>query len=125
MNDYELKLLQSFPRSFVNHNGEFIADLKTNQYFNLVDVENEFQCSCKVLEWLSRSASKGEPYRTHLKNREYQDKMLRGINAFLGTEFSHEDMELIYQGLGNGINRKRTEDFIRTAYCFEVLKEGL
>lgn len=125
MTDYEIKLLNCFPGSFVNHNVEFIADLKSNQYFILGDVENEFQCSCKVLEWLSRSASKGEPYRANAKNCEYQDKMLRGINAFLGTEFSHEDMELIYQELGNSINRKLTEAFIRSAYCLDVLKEGL
>ena len=38
--------------------------------------------------------------------------MLAGINAFLDTDFSHEDMELIYTYMGSGIKHGLTLVFI-------------
>ena len=38
--------------------------------------------------------------------------MLAGINAFLDTDFSYEDMELIYTYMGGGIKHGLTLVFI-------------
>lgn len=108
MTDYELKLLKSFPKSFINHLGEFIGSLKENPYFCLADCKNELDVKCKVLEWFSRPACKNK-------------YMLDGINRFLETDFSFEDMELIYQELGNGVNRNLTLKFIKSGYDLNVL----
>ena len=58
-----IRLMNCFPGSFINHNGEFIAHLKSNTYLCLADCESEQDIMCKVLEWLSRAASKGKPTR--------------------------------------------------------------
>ena len=121
MTDYELKLLKSFPKSFINHLGEFVGSLKENPYFCLADCENELDVKCKVLEWFSRPASYSRFYSSEKKNREYHKYMLSGINRFLKTDFSFEDMELIYQKLGNRVNHSLTVKFIESGYDLNLL----
>ena len=48
--------------------------------------------------------------------------MLHGINDFLGTRFSEQDMALIYQRLGNRIRHKLTIQFVESGYNMELLK---
>lgn len=45
-------------------------------------------------------------------NRTWQDYNLDGINKFCGTSFTHEDMELVYEKLGNGVKHTLTIKFI-------------
>lgn len=80
MNDLNIAmdLMKCFPGSFINHNGEFIAHRRANEYFNFATCADELDVKCKVLEWLSRAASKGEPFRTDLENKNYQRFMLDG-----------------------------------------------
>ena len=117
------KLMHCFPRSFINEYGEFIAHQIANEYFNLRKCKSELDVKCKVLEWFSRGAYKTEPYGTKKKNNEFHKFMLDGINDFLGTEFTEDDMELIYTYLGNAVHHELTIKFICSGYDMEVLKE--
>lgn len=116
------KLSRAFPNSFINTSFEFIAHLKANEYFRLEDCENEFDVKCKVLEWLSRGAYKTCPFHTNLKNERFHNFMLNGINDFLGTDFTEEDMAIIYQKLGNRVCHSLTEEFVNSGYDMAVLK---
>ena len=118
------RLCGCFPRSFINGKGEFIAHEKTNQYIILADINTEFEVKCKLLEWFSRPAYKTEPYATKRKNDELHRFMLDGINTFLGTDFTADDMEIIYTYLGNACNHAKTIRFIESGYGLEVLKNG-
>lgn len=118
------KLGRAFPGSFINVSLEFIAHRRANEYFRLEDCESDRDVQCKVLEWFSRGAHKTCPYQTKLKNDEFHQFMLNGINTFLDTEFTIADMALIYQALGNSINRPLTERFIESGYNLNLLKEG-
>ncbi len=118
------KLAKAFPKSFINGELEFIAHREANQYFRLEDCECEFDVKCKVLEWFSRGAYKTEPFYDYNKNEKFHKFMLDGINSFLGTTFSYEDMEIIYTYLGNRCNHTKTEKFIESGYDMEVLKGG-
>lgn len=117
-------LLFSFPRSFVNSSNEFIAHLKTNTYICLGNCETEEDVSCKVLEWFSRSAFKTEPFSTKKRNGTFHEFMLNGINSFLDTSFSNEDIDEIYTELGNSINHEKTVKFVRGGMDVRTLKEG-
>jgi hypothetical protein len=119
-----LKLVHSFPRSFINGSLEFIAHKEANEYFRLEDCECEFDVKCKVLEWLSRGAYKTEPFASYKKNADFHEFMLNGINKYLGTNFSHDDIEVIYTYLGNRCNHSKTEKFIESGYDMSVLKGG-
>lgn len=117
-----LKLGHSFPRSFINVGLEFIAHERANQYFRLEDCECEFDVKCKVLEWFSRGAFMTEPFDHYNQNKEFHEFMLNGINKFLDTNFSSEDMEEIYTYLGNSCNRPKTEKFIESGYDMSILR---
>lgn len=87
--------MDCFPGSVINHNGEFIAHIRTNTYFILRNCNDKEDVKCKVLEWLSRPAYKTEPYGTKRKNDEFHSFILAGVNNYLGTDFSEKDMEKI------------------------------
>ena len=119
-----LRLLWDFEKSFFNERDEFIADRYSNTYFIFGDCESEEDVQCKVLEWLSRSASKGMPYKQEWRNKRFRKKILDGINMFLRTNFSEEEMETIYTFLGNACNHERTLLFIKSGFDMTVFDES-
>lgn len=121
MTDTEIKLMSAFPKSFINQHGEFIAHQKANEYFILKGCVDDLDIKCKVLEWLSRAAFKTEPYRSAKSNETFHDFMLDGINKFLDTNFTREDMLDIYVALGNRVDHEKTIEFINRGYDFNVL----
>ena len=120
-----IRLLKAFPGSYINHLLEFIADPNTNQYFLMENCETDLDIKCKVLERLSRAAYKTAPYNSKIRNNEFHRFMLRGINEFLGADFSEEDMEAIYTYLGNECNRKKTIRFIESGGDMTILEEAI
>lgn len=122
MSGTELRLLAAFPGSFINQAGEFIAHDKANEYFILRTCKDDLDIKCKVLEWFSRGAFKTEPYRNSRRNQAFQAFIRKGINDFLGTDFSESDMETIYQYLGNCVKHELTIKFIESGYDMGVLK---
>ena len=113
MKEAREKLLECFPGSFINEMDEFIAHPRTNQYFILRDCKTVEAVEAKVLEYLSRAAFKSQPYSQEWRNRRLHEFMLAGINAFLDTDFSHEDMELIYTYMGSGIDHDMSMKWLR------------
>lgn len=115
-------LLAAFPNSFINRKNEFIAERRSNQYFILENCTSPRDVECKVLEWLSRPASKGQPYSQEWRNRRFREFMRNGVNTFLDTGFSEEEMLEIYHYLGNAIDHDKTIRFIESGYDFDVLR---
>lgn len=115
-----LRLLADFDGSFFNERDEFIAHRYSNTYFIFSNCESEEDVNCKVLEWLSRPASKGIPYSQDWRNKKFRAFMLDGINMFLHTEFDENDIEIIYTYLGNACNHSRTLEFVRSGYDMSV-----
>jgi len=110
-----LRLSGAFPKAFVNMHNEFIVYPPRNIYFRLDGVASELELKCKVLEWCSREAHKSI-------SRPSKKYHFEGINKFLGTSFSHEDMAIIYTYLGNNVNRSLAIKFIESGYDVSVLK---
>ena len=117
-----IRLMHCFPRSFINQNGEFIAHEETNQYFILRDCKTEMDMKCKVIEWFSRAACKTWPFDSARKNKQFQRCMLNGVNEFLGTQFTAEEMEQIYTYLGNACNHEKTVRFVESEYDMNILE---
>ena len=110
------RFMRAFPLFYINHNLEAIVHPRRNSYFCLEDVQTETDLIATILEWLSREACKGG-------TKKIQAYHLDGINDFLGTSFSQEDMEIIYTYLGNRINHAKTLRFIESGYDISILKE--
>lgn len=129
------KLKECFPNSFINQNNEFIGlfeykDHIVNSWFRLDNVSNELELKCKVLEYFSRPSFKGftfadQPIRERRIGEEVYKYHLDGINKFLSTGFTPNNIEEIYCRFGNGVNRKLCIKFIESNYDFRVLKEKL
>ncbi len=117
------KLMNCFPNSVINHNAEFIAHIRSNTYFILKDCNDELDVKCKILEWLSRPAYKTEPYNSKRSNDQFHKFILNGINQFLKTDFTKDDMELIYTYLGNACNHELTIEFIRNGFDLSILEK--
>lgn len=127
------KLFCCFDRSFINEVNEFIClldyrDECVNSYFRLDNVSNELELKCKVLEYLSRPAYKGFTYygqswKERQIGEEIYEYHLDGINKFLETNFSTDDIEQIYTKLGNGCNRKLCVEFVESGYNMELLEK--
>ena len=116
------KLMNCFQNSVINQNGEFIAHLKSNTYFILKNCKTELDVKCKIIEWFSRSAYKTCPYDSVRSNKQFHKFMLEGINKFLGTEFTENDMETIYTYLGNACHHNLTIEFIESGYDMSILE---
>ena len=113
----------SFPGWFINAQGEFIAHQKANVYFNISTCKSELDVKCKVLEWFSRAACKSTPFRRAVDNTALHIFFLNGINQYLDTRFSVEDMREIYTYLGNACDHQKTMRFIESGYDMTVLEE--
>lgn len=122
MQECRQALLKSFSGSFINDRDEFMAHPRTNQYIVLNNCETPLDIECKVLEWFSRPAYKTAPYSQEWRNRKFREFMLSGLNNFLDTNFSEEEIEKIYTRLGNACNHEKTIRFIESDYDFEVLE---
>lgn len=120
-----LKLFDSFPNAIINRHLEFIADSnpRVNSYFSLHNCETETDVIAKLLEWLSRDAYKSKHFRVEKRNAQVHQYHLDGINRFCGTNFSREDMKLVYSWLGNGVDHEKTLAFIRSGYDMEMLRD--
>ncbi len=108
------RLSAAFPLLFINRHNELVIHPKRNTYFRLDGVETERDLKAKILEWLSREASKS----IYPWSRKYH---LDGINSFLGTDFTKEEMNEIYTYLGNGVNHEKTLHFIESGYDLSIL----
>ena len=109
------RLKQAFRLYFVNYMFEIIIHPKENTYFQLSDVTTELELKAKILEWLSREASQSF-------SKQSQKYHLEGINKFLETNFTQEEMGQIYTRLGNRCNHTKTIAFIESGYDFGLLE---
>ena len=121
MNECRYALLRAFPGCFINDRDEFIAHSRTNQYIILKDCKTPLDVKCKVLEWLSRPAHKTAPFSQEWRNRRFHEFMRNGINTFLDTGFSEQEISDIYDALGNAIDHTKTVRFIESGYDFAEL----
>lgn len=107
--------LQVFPKAFINRANEIILVPKYNCYFMLDGVESELIFKCKMFEWLSRPICKGLPVKA-------ANNLLERFNYLLGTNFTREDMGVIYGPLGNCVNRDLTIKFVESGYDMNLLE---
>lgn len=117
-------LVAAFPNSYINSRDEFIAHERSNQYIILSNCETPEDIECKVLEWFSRPAHKTQPYSQGWRNRKFNQFMLDGVNSFLDTSFTAQDMSTIYGILGNAIRHDLTVEFVRHGMSIDWLESA-
>ena len=108
------RLKQSFPRSYIYKENELIVEPKNNIYFRIDDIKSEFEFRCMVISWLSRPAHKGV-------SSWWQSRIRNGINKFLGTDFSTDELSTIYTFVGCGCNNNKLKSFVESGYNLDTL----
>lgn len=121
MTDEIFNVMNCFPNSFINRNGEVILSEKGNVYFNAMDCADKSDIVRKLFEWCSRPIAKGIVYSSEKRNKAWREGLLNNLNEYLGTQFSLEDMYYIYQELGNGVNHNLVMDFIESNYDMALI----
>lgn len=108
--------------AYLNAFGDCILSDIGNVWFNAKKCKTKKDIICKLLESCSRPIAKGQPYRTENKNNEWRNSLLNCFNDYLKTNFSKDDMYLIYDKLGNGVNHELTLKFINSGFDLTLLK---
>lgn len=121
MFDEIFNVMKCFPNSYINRSGELILADKGNVYFIAKNCNTQKDIICKLLEWCSRPIAKGEPYCQEKRNKEWRESILMGLNKYLGTKFTREDMYWIYEKLGNGVDHDLTLKFIASGYDLNLV----
>ncbi len=110
------KTLQYMEGSFINHNNEIIIIPKFNVYTLLDDVETDDDFKVKLCEWFSRDCCCALRYRYTKRLEKYYEDNIKFFNYICGTNFTKEDMNLIYTYLGNGIKHKLAQEFVKSGF---------
>lgn len=121
MTNEVFNMMKFFPHSFINALGEVILDQKENIYFTVRNCENKFDIICKMLEWVSRAIAKCGPYKTESRNLTWRKDLLDELNGYLEADFTLEDMNYIYDKLGNSVNHEMTLKFIESGYDLKMV----
>lgn len=122
MTDEIFNVMKCFSGSYINSFGEIIISVKGNVYFTATDCITKEDVICKLLEWCSRPMAKGEPYASEKRNIEWRNSLICGLNKYLGTNFTQEDMYWIYDKLGNRVNHELTMKFIENEYDISLVR---
>lgn len=115
-------IMKYFKNSYINSYLEVILLPKTNGYFAIKNCRNEVDIKCEIIENISRDCFKTQHYSRLKDNKKMWQENLIALNNTLKTDFSQQDIELIYNKLGNGINHKLTKKFVESDFNMEVLK---
>ena len=129
MNKYEFtseieRLESSFAKSYYNDD---TFTIRLNAYKNIISFrvckeESYILLKARVLEWCSYKAVYFNEYIQSWRNEKIKNMLLAGINHFLGTDFSKENMKNIANEIGNAKDRTKTISFIKSNYNFKILK---
>lgn len=123
-----LTLMKYFERPFINANGELILVEKGNVYLSLKNKVDGFDLACGLLEWCSRDVLKGSPYCAEWRNEMWRHDLGHRISCYLmdnfglNKPFTDEQWLDIYQNIGNGINRRKTNLFVCNKFNFYMLR---
>ena len=112
------KLLNCFPESYINRNLEVILIPKTNTYFSLVGCGTKRDIIAKVLMWCTRDIDKGKPYQQRKRNIDFYVDNRDRLRKYLGSDI---DVHVVYNCLGNGVNKELTHRFIDSGFDMNLL----
>ena len=117
------QILSAFGHSGINSNLELILIRETGSYINLNEVYSEIDLKRLCLVSVSRDCYKTQKYRYPSINNDFHKRNLDKLNKALVTNFTKDDMEIIYQHFGNGLNQDLAASFVVSGYDMNIFKE--
>lgn len=117
------QIISAFGRCTINSNLELILIPDTGAYINLNEVCTEIDLKRICLVAVCRDCFKTQRFKYVSMNDRFHDYNLRRLNEALETNFTKEDMEIIYQYFGNGLNQDLAASFVVSGYDMNIFKE--
>ena len=117
------QIIAAFGRSFINSNLELILIPKTCAYINLNKVYTEIDLKRLCLVATCRDCFKTQSYKYPSVNKKFHEDNLKSLNKALGTNFTKDDMEIIYHYFGNFINQDLATSFVISNYDMNIFKK--
>ena len=115
------KALKRLNGSYINHNNEIILIPKFNVYTLLDDVNTDEDFKVKLCEWFSRDCSCALRYSQQKRLNRYYQENTDAFNSICGTNLTVEQMNYIYEVLGNGIKHKLAQQFVASGFDLSVI----
>lgn len=117
----EMKLFAAFPGSVIREDGTFAVLGDPDCGLDLTVCETQEDISVHLLENLSKSACRVRTYDVPDGQEPRRLRLLRGMNQYLGTNFSGENMTDIYRKIGEGIHPELSRSFVEAGCDMSVL----
>ena len=117
----EMKLFAAFPGSVIREDGTFAVLGDPDCGLDLTVCETQEDISVHLLENLSKSACRVRTYDVPDGQEPRRVRLLRGMNQYLGTSLSEEDMTNVYRKIGNSIHPDLSRSFVEANCDMSVL----
>ena len=114
LNEIE-KLRTIWDKSFINAKWELILEAKRNIFIVLKNYHTPKELKLNMLEYKSRPCVKGD-------SAKVLNNFRKKFNKYFDKDWSKEEIELIYQRLGNGVNHKLCEEFLDSNFNLKLLR---
>ena len=112
------RVFDMFESSFIYKEEELILHKKWNIYFRLPDIKTKEEFDYKLLSYCSFYFASN-----HFKKSSMQCKWAwNRVNRWFRVDFTYDELQIIYQKLGNGANKSLGLKFIKSSFDMIVLK---
>ena len=110
------ELRKAFPGCYLDFSLNFVSCNITKCSFPTKDCMSEFDIKFNMIDRFIASTCETEPACEDVKNKESQAIMLRGVNEYLSTNFSSEQMGYINSLLDCDDRKEKISCFINSGY---------
>lgn len=110
------ELQKAFPNMHVNKYNEAIILPTKNIYFRLGDCKDRRDIVVKLIHWCTRLKAMTMEEKQYMKD---------GLNLFFRKTFTLADYSYIYAALGNGIDSRLTDEFIRRGFDLNLIERPI
>lgn len=107
----------------INSNLELILIPETGAYINLSAANTETDLKRLLLVSVCRDCFKTQRFKHSAVNNKFHEHNLMKLNKALGTNFTKDDMQTIYQNFGNFINQDLATLFVESDYDIKILRK--
>lgn len=114
---------ECFPGGYVNFDQEFVAHRRAGAVCDMKGCTSPLELRCRVIEQLVGHCCKTRPFKGAEANVSFRRFMMEGMGRFLGVKLVESEYELVYERLGNGIDRQLTVEWVRSGYDLRVLRQ--
>lgn len=119
---YIFETMDFFDDSYINQHGEIVFYHERNVFIDAKGINSKEDFVLKILVWLSRYAARFGRLRTEEDEARFRKSLDDALEYLIDKKFSEEDYRMIHAKIGCGTNAELAQEFKRSGFDMEVLK---